>query len=328
QLRPHLVYRERLELGRHARECLVDDCIRHRLLHRAGSTRKVVARKGSEQPSIEEVTAVGEGLDLRDRLAKLDELRVERPEASSQEAIGMDERPVAIARNRTVHLVALLAEAREAPLVRAAVGVADPEVDQPRTQELFRIHPVSARLLEVVQNVFRILDLRGPGEPRRVIGAFVRLQLNLAQHARERLPELAQSRVVRHDIQRGLQVQDAGRLQQARHDDMTGGMETADLILDQATQEGAVQLARQSLLRKLVDRAEAPADAARVYHVQRNTLVAASLSLRLESTGEGAQVENRNRDRREPQRTPAITQPEPGEATRLVGRSWNHCALL
>src|SRR5690606_16812172 len=126
----------------------------------------------------------------------------------------LDEGPVPVARDGPVDVVALGPEARPAPLVGTAVRLAHHEVDETGAQELAVVETVAGARAEILQEVLAVLDhSRGP-PPRRVILAFVRLELDRAQHTRERFAELAEARVVRHDVELRLDVENASRSQQ------------------------------------------------------------------------------------------------------------------
>src|SRR5690606_36053477 len=132
-----------------------------------------------------DVRAEGERTDTRIARAELRRLRVEGAGHGNEQTVRVHGRPAAIARDRAEDVVAFGPEARPAPLVRAAIRVADEEVDQAGPQELAFVHAEVRTLHEVLEHVLAVTDAARVRPSRRVVRALVRLELQTAEHAGE-----------------------------------------------------------------------------------------------------------------------------------------------
>ena len=219
-----------------------------------------------------------------------------------QESVEPRERLIAIAGDRAPHARVALVEPGPAPLVGVTVPITHIDVEQPRREIGPGVHPVRRIPVELLPQLCRAHDLGHAGKDRvLLVGHFRRTFFELAQHAGEGRPELAQPRVIGQHIEARLHVEHARRREQGRDYQRAGGMAGADLILHDVLHERPAQLGRHRARRVLVHGTEHVRPAVRALEAERLRLAPTAALGGCEPSPDTRQIEHLDPHRRRPQ---------------------------
>ena len=288
-------------LGRQLPHRRVDDAVGEACLQRPGRRVPHGSPEVAEQPAVEILSAPAQPIHAAVIGTEPDELGVRAPGQPRQQPVETGERFIAIPRDRAPHVVVALFEPRPAPLVGVAVAVGEIEIDQARGEICARVHTMAGAMLQVLEQPGRSHNVARAAEPWLATLAFVGALLDEPEHPREGGAELAQPRVVRHHQQVRRRVQHAGRVEQGSCHQRGGGVQHAELILEDALGHRGLEVRRQPG-GPLVDRAEYILPAVGAGEAERLRLTAAAPPHRHESPGEAREIEALHGERRRPQR--------------------------
>ena len=225
-----------------------DEFRRHRIPGGPGERGEKAAVEVAAAPGC----AFGEAV-LR---SELEQVWIGLPGDPRKQAVEQNERLVAIAGDRHPAEAVAFPHLGPAPLVGMAVPVAKEDIQQPRAEELLRVHLVARLLLGALDDVDGACDLeRARKGPRRVI-VLVRPLFDEAECAGKRSAELTQSRVVGEVDELRNAVQDAGGIRERGDHDRGRRMEGADLVLRDFRGDRRLEVGRHPPGGVLVDRPE------------------------------------------------------------------------
>ena len=192
------------------------------------------------------------------------------------------------------------------------IPVADEHVDEAGAQVVARIDLVLRARLEPDEDVQRALEIVDAH-----LASLVPL-FQQAEHACERLAELAQLRVVRHHRQLRVGMHHAGGVEQWIDHERPSGVDGAGQVLEDVAEDRRSRIGVQQARHVLVDGAEHPGMTVAALQPEVPRLQTSAASLRAEPSIEGVEVEHGHLHGRDPHVSPLLAEQQSGEPARAV----------
>ena len=242
----------------------------------------------------------------------------QRAAQTDEEPVDPRQGPVPVARNGLpAHRVPLL-ERGPAPLVGVAVPIPYEQVHQARPQVAVAVHSVTLLVFDPLEEPLRARHPCGARKPRRAVWPLVRTDLDPSQKTAELIQELAQALVPRHDDQRGVRVQDAGRFEERSDHHRAQGEQRADLVLQDALRHSLPELRIEPPGNVLVDGPKRVELAVGAPQAQRRSLEPPASTEGREPPRVAIEVEHLDFDWEGPEIAVEAAKEEPMQAPRVV----------